>query len=293
MSVALAGLLLAAGAALAYSGLDLCRKVLMARMRALPLLFYVSAGQLPFFLAWVAVQGDWRLGSGYYLPGGGSIVLNIAANLLFLRAVRVSPFSATIPFLSLTPVFVALLSIPMLGEVPSPRQGFGILVVVFAAFRLNLEAGEGLSARAGWKALLRQKGSVMMVGVSFFWALATPLDKLAMAAATPQWHGLALNAGVGIGCGALLFAGGRAAELKTDRRDTGMLVLSVLVSVVALAFLLLALTMAWAGVVESIKRAVGSVMAVVLGRLFFAESVNRHKVGAIVMMAVGILLILL
>ncbi len=293
MSFPLAGLLFAAGAAVAYSGLDLSRKLLMDRMRALPLLFYTSVGQLPFFLAWVAFTDSWQIDTAYYLPGGGSIALNIVANLLFLLAVRMSPLSATIPFLSLTPVFVTLLAVPLLGEVPSPRQSIGILVVVVGAFRLNLESGEGLSAAAGWRALGREKGSLLMVAVAFLWALATPLDKLAMAASGPPWHGLALNAGVGLGCGVLLVARGRTRELGTDRRNIGLLVLNVLLSVVALAFLLLALTQVWAGIVESIKRAVGSALAVVLGWSLLAESVNAHKLGAIGLMTVGVLLILL
>ena len=76
--------------------------------------------------------------SEYWLPGLTSVGLNWVANLAFLRALALSPLSVTIPLLSLTPVFTALLAIPLLGETPTALQSAEILAVVAGAFLIRL-----------------------------------------------------------------------------------------------------------------------------------------------------------
>ena len=133
MTVSMTAVLLVAGVALAFSGLDVLRKLLGARLEPLPLLVLLSGGSLPIFIVWAALEGSWGATGAYVLPGLGSVVLNVGANLSFLQAVRVSPLSLTIPYLSLTPVFATLLSVPLLGERPSGMQALGVVLVVGGA----------------------------------------------------------------------------------------------------------------------------------------------------------------
>ena len=121
-------------------------------------------------------------GADYWLPGLGSTIINVAANLAFIEAVRRSPLSLTIPLLSLTPVFTTLLAIPLLGEIPETRQWLGIAAVVVGAFWLNLSRGS-ISLRNAWEAFGREPGSRLMVAVALMWSLAMPLDKMAVGAA--------------------------------------------------------------------------------------------------------------
>lgn len=278
---------------LGYAGTDLLRKLLMARMRPLPLLFYVTAGPAPLFAAWVAWEGGVELQPGYLLPGGTSMLLNVVANLAFLEALRRSPLSATIPYLSFTPVFTTLLAVPLLGERPTAQQLLGVAVVVAGAYRMSLSsAGRGRDGSA-WALFWQEKGSVLMVGVALVWSLAVPLDKLAMASASPAFHGLALNLGIAVATLLTLVGQGRTAELRVDGRQWALVLLLVLLSMAALAVVLVALTVAWAGAVETFRRAIGSVLALLLGRWVFGEPITLAKAIAVGLMTLGVALIFL
>jgi drug/metabolite transporter (DMT)-like permease len=282
-------LLFIALSSLAYSGLDLFRKLLVEGMRPMPLLFFLSIGQVPPFLAWLAFEPT-GVGCGYALPATGSVVLNIVANLLFLEAVRLSPLSLTVPFLALTPVFTAAIAVPMLGEVPTGLQVGGILLVVAGALRINLARGASGTPAALWRAFRSERGSVLMALVALLWSVASPLDKLAMEHASVPFHGLVLNAGVGVGVLLVMLGRRQGAEVRLSRAQAMPMLLAILASVLGLAFLLLAIAATWVGLVETLKRALGSALALVIGYRVFKEPVTGNMVLGIVLMALGVAL---
>lgn len=293
VDVQLIYLLAALGSALAYSAMDLSRKVLLGRVRAMPLLCVLSLGLVPFFLAWWLLAGAEPVARGYWLPGGGSLALNIVSNLVFLEAVRISPFSVTIPMLSLTPVFSTLLGIPLLGEVPTAVQGMGIALVVLGAFGINLGSGDRLHLGDAWRALVRERGSLLMAGVALSWSIALPLDKLAMRQANVPFHGLVVSAGVAAAVFVGLVHRRRLAELFLPRGCRLLVSLSIAASAVAIGLFLVAVANVWIGLVESLKRAIGSAAALILGRALFDEPISGRQVAAVVLMSIGVALILL
>lgn len=292
MTVSLIGLLLVLGSAAAYSGVDLTRKLLVARMRGAVLLFYLSIGQAPFFLLWAWFSGALSVGPGYLAPAGASVVLNIAANLLFMEAVRISPLSLTVPFLALTPVFTALLGIPLLGEVPGTVELIGVVVVVAGAFQLNAGSA-GIRLRTPLAALLGEPGSRLMVLVALCWSLAMPFDKLALAHADVSVHGFVLSAGVALGALALLLLRWSSFSLHVHSRDWQVLGVSVVISVFGLALLLMSLAYLWVAVAETVRRAFGSVAALIVGRWVFQEPITTAKVVGVALMSAGVAMILL
>jgi len=293
MATPIASLVLLLVSSVAWSGLDLTRKLLAARMRPLPLLFLLAALPTPVYLAWMWADGAPSVPPGYWLPGLASVALNVAANLAFLRSVALSPLSATIPLLALTPVFAALLAVPLLGEQPSPRQWAGVLAVVAGALLLNARRGEAGSLGGLWGAFRREPGAPLMAAVALLWSAATALDKLAMLAAGAPFHATVLNAGVAAATLGLLAAGRRLGELRGWTRSLGGFAAALVFSVVGLAGQLLALRVLEVGVVETVKRSLGFILAVVLGRLAFGEPVTRHKLLAVAAMAAGVALILI
>ena len=67
----------------------------------------------------------------------------------------------------------------------------------------------------------------------------------------------------------------------------------VTVSVLALGLQLVAITRVWVGLVETLKRAVGSLLALVSGWLFFGEQIDLQQVLAVLLMGAGVGLVLL
>jgi drug/metabolite transporter (DMT)-like permease len=285
-------IVLVLGCAVAFSGADICRKLLASWVRPVPMLFGLAGGMAPFFLAWHVLADGLPPSAGYWLPGLASTLLNVGANLAFIEAVRRSPLSLTIPFLSLTPVFTSILAIPLLHEAPSPRQWVGIALVVVGAFWLNL-GRDAPSPRLAWQAFLREPGSRLMVGVALLWSLAMPLDKLAVMQSSPTFHGIVLSLGVALALVILALGRGRLDEFRDLRHRPGLLVAGVLVSVGALALQLVAIKLVWVGFVETMKRSVGSFLALLWGRLIFDEALEPQRFVAVSVMGIGVALILL
>lgn len=272
------------GAASGFAALDALRKHLVPALGPAGLIVLLAAAPAPLFaLLWVA-SGAELPGAGYWRPAGILLASNLASNLLFARAVEVAPLSRTVPLLSLTPVFTALLAMPLLGEVPTEQQWLGIGVVVLGAFALS-SAGHGR--------LTVGRGALYMVGVAAIWSLNGPLDKLALRDASIGWHALFQSVGVSLLSLAVLALRGEVARLRAVRGHGRAVVGVALAATVAIGLQLIALQMTLAALVEVVKRAVGLVAALALGRALFGERVTRQHWAAAALMGAGITLVLL
>lgn len=289
MPIPLPALLLVLVSSLAWSGTDVCRKLVADRVRPFPLAFLFTAAAVPLFAAWTAFDGFPAVAAGYALPALASVALNVAANLFFFMALRSSTLSSTIPLLSLTPVFTALLGIPMLGEVPTERQWLGIVFVVAGAFVLNLPASGAAAPRSPVSGL--DRGALLMVLVALLWSLTVPLDKIATARASGPFHGMILCAGVAAAVLAVLAVRGRLGELADVRNARWAFGGGLLTSILALGLQLMAIQEVWIGLMETLKRGIGNLSALVFGRLLFGETVTPRKLLAVGLMVAGVALL--
>ncbi len=317
-------ILLAVACGLAWSGHDALRKVLVAEIRPLALLVLLAGGAAPPFALWLALDPGQRTipTTSYFLPAALSVVLNVGANLALLRGMRLAPLSLAVPLLSLTPAFATITAIPLLGERPSLLDSLGILLVVVGAVSLGRGTREKrlggrlpsavFSARAGTlgdrlhrpspapdrqdvlssERRRHREGALWMAVTALAWSLTPALDKLALERSSPAFHALVLTAGVAVIVFALLAAGGRTRELGGVGRVPGVFALAVISGTLALALQLLAFKLLWVGLVETLKRGIGNVMALVLGRLLFGERAGWAAFLAVLAMAAGVALIL-
>ena len=271
------------------------RKLLAPHLSPLAVVFYLALGQVPVLALWGAATSSGPITPRYLLVAGGSVTLNIVANSAYVAALLRSPLSVSVPLLSLTPAFVAAFARPLLGEWPKPVQLFGIALVVAGALMLGGAAAEGGSLAAWWRALRREPGARLMLLVAVCWGLTLPLDKLGVEAVGPARHALVLCAGISAGTLLVMVVRGRAGELAAGMRGRvlPLLAVAIAVSAVALILQLLVIRVALVGVVEAVKRAVGNVMALLIGGAFFGEAVGWKKVLALGLLVAGVLLILL
>lgn len=280
-------LLLTVASGLAWGALDALRKSLAARVGPLALAALLALGQWPLFLLWLAGSGEVRIAPGYFLPGGLTVLLNSAAASLYLKAVHASPLSVTIPFLSFTPVFSTILSAAVLGERPRAAQAAGIALVAAGALIVNLRSGSGTPLAA----LLRERGSLMMVGVALIWSLTAVMDKRALGFAAPALHASVQTAGVALVLLVALGALGSLGELKAASAVKGSYALALLLSGAALGSQFLALRLTLVGVFEAVKRSIGMLVAVAVGRLVFREPVSAGKLAGVALMSAGVALL--
>lgn len=260
-------------------------------MTAWALVFWVTAGALPLLVAWAALSGElWIDPRGYLAPGLASLAVNVASNFLFFRALQLSPLSVTLPVLSLSPVFSALLGLGFLGERLSPRGVTGVALVVTGALVLAIrwrrtgEAGSGLRV---------ETGSLVMMVVALGWASTLLLDKLALAHIGPIPHALVLHIGVAAVAALVLGRSGLRATLQQLRPNRLALLATIVFGAFALGSQLMAIRELPIGFVETLKRGIGAALAVVWGRAFFAEPVTAAKLSAVALLAGGVALLTL
>ncbi len=291
MSVISTGVVLALVTSLAWSLFDLERRFLSMRIEAMALVAGVTLGALPPLAIWAAVSGPQQAQASYWMPATGSVLLNLLANFAYFRSLQLSPISHTLPMLSFTPAFAAVLSAIFLGERLGLRPVCGLVLVVAGALLLTLRSGGGW--RGFFVGLLADRGCRLMVGVAFLWSAALLLDKRALASATPHLHSLFLNGGVAVGALATLAAQRDLGKLRALRGSGWLLGLAIATGAIALGTQLVALATVGVGFLETVKRGVGGVLAVIWGRMLLAEPVTLAKIVAVGLMTVGVGLVVL
>lgn len=278
----------AMGAAASWAALDALRKRLAEEVKPVPLVVLLSVAPALGFVAWaVAVDARWSLDLAYLGWAAASVVSNLVAYVAFVSALTVSPLSTTIPLLSLTPVVATLMAVVFHGETPSPRQAVGIAIVVVAALVLQTRAkGEGTllgMLRSFWS----DRGARLMLVVAVAWSVAPNLDKRALAFASEPAHAAVQSGGVGLCLLLWLQWRGRGAELLAVRQVPGVFAVAFVLSLAALGMQLSALRLDLVGLVETIKRAVGLIASLAVGRIFFGESVTRAQWLAALVLVFG------
>ncbi len=117
-----------------------------------------------------------------------ALPLEIVALILYIKALKESPLSLTIPFLAFTPVFLILTSFLILGEHPDKSGAAGVIFITAGAYSLNLHT----TKKGIWKpfkAIINEKGSAMMLVVAFIYSITSSLAKLAILHSSPAFFG--------------------------------------------------------------------------------------------------------
>ncbi len=156
-----------------FSDLPLAQAAVLRVVGLLP----ISAAIL-LLMPWPQVRPQFWLAIGLALPG------EVAAILLYIRALQRSPLGLGQPFLAFTPLFTLFTGLVILGELPSALGLVGIGLLVAGAYLLNLER-----AASGWlgpfKAVAAEPGSWMMLAVSAIYAYTAVLGRWAVLSAGP------------------------------------------------------------------------------------------------------------
>ena len=114
-----------------------------------------------------------------------ALPLELAALLLYVRALRLSPLSLTLPFLALTPVFLLVVPTLLLGERLALPGAVGVVLIALGSYSLHLR-----SLRQGpfapLRKIVREPGSLCMIGVALIYSFTSTLGKMAIAASSPM-----------------------------------------------------------------------------------------------------------
>ncbi|MEZ2228178.1 MAG: EamA family transporter [Microcoleus sp.] len=150
---------------------------------------YVVAWSLSFFSVisltpWVIYTGIPALNSQFWvaLLIGGSI--NAVTALLYIKAIKVSDLSLTVPLVALTPLFMLLTSPLIVGEYPKLFDYIGIFLIVSGSYLLNIK-DKSQGYLAPFKALVKEPGPKLMLMVAFLWSITSNFDKIGVQNSSP------------------------------------------------------------------------------------------------------------
>jgi drug/metabolite transporter (DMT)-like permease len=125
-----------------------------------------------------------RIDPGFYSAVLIALPLEIVAIILYIKALKNSPLSLTLPFLSLTPVFLIGVSYLLVGEKVSAPGALGIVCVAVGSYTLNISEFKKGILRP-FTAIFRERGSVYMILVAFIYSITATLGKKAITHSSP------------------------------------------------------------------------------------------------------------
>lgn len=285
-------LVLTAGASVSFAAFDVLRKMAAKDIDPGRLLVLQLMGQVPIFGAWLYLSGDYSLALEYFPLGFIAVGIGLAANLIFLKALQLSPLSLTIPALSLTPVITTFFGIWFLKEYPTTVQAVGIglvcLGVLLTSLRAASQESPGLTRR-----LRREPGIPLMVIVAVLWSLNGPIHKELLDSASVPMHALFQLSASTILLLLWLLVFGKRLQAMPPTKSFMWAGAASGAGALAYGSQLLAFEVTLVAIVESVKRVVGQISALALGKLAFREPITRAKTGAVAVLCAGVPLILL
>jgi drug/metabolite transporter (DMT)-like permease len=224
---------------------------------------------------------------GFWKVLAAGVPLEIAAGLLYLHALKVSPMSLALPFLAWTPVFTALASFIILGELPGPSGAAGIGLVTAGSFLLTWEAEDGASGL--YRCLRREKGVLCMLAAALVYSLTSALGKLGVGYSSPSFFGFTYALFVTAAYTALLVWRERSGLLSALRPNRSFLAVGVATGLMTV-FHFAAIDLTQVAYMISVKRS-SLLFSVLLGRLFFGERQTGRRFFGTAVMCAGMLMI--
>lgn len=236
-----------------------------------------------------------ELDSDFYAAFLLAVPLEILSIVLYIKALRLSPLSLTLPFLALTPVFLIFVSYLILGEKVSLWGGMGIFLIALGGYTLNIQkikAGIGEPLRA----ITKEKGSIMMIGVALIYSVTGPLGKMAIEHSSPLFFGTTYFIVLTLLFTPIaLYKGRRYYQRPEGRKIRREAVLSSFLPGIFYSFMvashMVAISLANVAYVISVKR-ISIIIGVLFGYLFFKEKNIRERLLGATLMFIGFVIII-
>ena len=261
---------------------------------------YVTAFAIQFFgfllfLPIVLLVGIPEIKPMFWWALLGSAVTIPLGNILYMRAVKLSPLSVVVPLMAFNPFFTTLIAFFVEGKLPNLLGWIGVILVVIGLYllRLNKEI-----LKQGWLAPLKQiknePGSIAMLGVTLVWALGASIGKLKVVNSSALFSTFT---GSVVGSIILFFILLLRFKLKfkpvvkmLQKNVFGFSSLGVGIGLSNLT-MYAALAQGFTPYVISIKR-INILISALAGKIFFKEKLSKSKILGICLMFAGLVLMI-
>ena len=245
---------------------------------------------LPFLVPLLFFIEIPSLGNKFWLALliGGS--LNVITTILYMKAIKHSDLSITVPMVTFTPLFLLLTSPLIVGEFPSFFGLIGVLLIVAGSYTLNIkQRHEGYLAP--FKALLKEKGPKLMLLVAFIWSITSNIDKIGVQNSSAIFWVIATDIFIALIMSPIMIYKSRT-NMHHIRTSYKVLLPIGLFSAIASIFQMIAISLTLVAYVISIKRT-SAIMSVLFGHLIFKEEGVKERLLGAIIMVIGVLFIVL
>jgi len=273
-----------------WAAFDLTRKLSLQKINSINLLLIFTLAQTLIFGSWVFYEDPFLNFKSYIFPGLILILISLFSALLFLKAIKQSDLSLTIPLLSLSPLFSSFFSFFFLNEKLSYFQYIGVFLIIFGTLVLyskKITLGEILKS---FKVLVINNSAKLMIVVSLIWSLTPVLDKLCLEHSSINIHCLIQSFGLVI---LLIFLLKKEKyEFLGLKKNWELILITILTGIIATVLQFYAILFNYVPIMETIKRSIGQLSSVLFGKLFFEEKITKPKILGVSILSVGVYYIL-
>ncbi len=245
---------------------------------------------LPFMIVVLFFFGLPKIDNIFWIALLMGVLLNTITTILYFKSIKISPLSLTVPFLTFTPLFLLITSPIMLGEFPSLFGVVGIFLIVFGAYVLNIQTlHKGFLAP--FKAIFKEKGSLLMLIVALIFAVTANIDKIAILHSNPIFYIFIFHVFLTLIFSTIIQFKSKNKKNIIKKNYKGLILIGFLFAVMIMAQMI-AVKLTLVAYVNSIKRTT-AIFSVIFGYLFFKEkNFKQCLIGAIIMV-IGVGLIAL
>lgn len=264
---------------------DALIKKFFGRFSPYEMAIVISLYSLPFLLITFPLITIPKLDNVFWLTVLILVPVDIFALYLYMKAIKLSPLSLSIPFLSFTPVFMILTGFLILDEIPNVWGVCGISFVVagtYALYSSKIKYG----FLAPFRAIRKEPGSWLMLVVALLYSVLAVLGKKAIQHSSPIFFGFFFLASINI---IILILFPLLSRIKWNALfkmpGKGLCVGFILYLHILLH--VLAISMVEAVYMISVKR-MSIIFAVIYGWLLFKETDIKSRMLGVILMFLGI-----
>ena len=269
-----------------WAAFDLTRKLSLQKINSVNLLLIFTISQTFIFGCWLVYEDHYLEIKSYVIPGLILILISLSSALLFLKAIKESDLSLTIPLLSLSPLFSSLFSLIFLNEKLSNFQYTGVLLIIFGTLILyskKITLGDILKS---FKVLTVNNSARLMIFVSLIWSLTPVLDKLCLKNSSINIHGFIQSFGLVILLTFLLKKD--SYEVYSLKKNWRLILFTIFTGIIATVLQFYAILFNYVPIMEAIKRSIGQLSSVIFGKLFFKEKLTQPKILGVLILSFGV-----
>jgi len=217
-------------------------------------------------------------------------ILNAAATILFMKALKTSEISRVIPLISFEPVFLIITAPFILGEIPTIYGLFGIVLIVMGAYFLNMSS-KTENLFEPFTTLVRHKGSRIMVAVTLIWSITSLIDKIGITNSSPIFWVIAFNGVLTLFLTPIMLYKSRK-KIKAIPRNIKMLLPVGGFNAVSQICQAIAFSLTQVSYVMAVKR-MSSLITVGYGGVGLREKHFKRRIFATILMILGAAIIII